>query len=101
MLFWRHRDLQFPSQQEHDNHRGRRSGVRRREGPRRAEALRFHGISRLPDGTRDVDVAGGKFNMSDVSARLGLVQLTLLDAWNAHRQKLAARYIFPARFACR
>ena len=59
---------------------------------KRAEALRFHGISRLPDGTRDVDVAGGKFNMSDVSARLGLVQLTLLDAWNAHRQKLAARY---------
>jgi dTDP-4-amino-4,6-dideoxygalactose transaminase len=59
---------------------------------KRAEVHRFHGISRLPDGTRDVTVAGGKFNMSDVSARLGLDQLAQLDAWCAHRQKLAARY---------
>lgn len=59
---------------------------------KRAEVLRFHGISRQPDGTRDVDVAGGKFNMSDVSAQLGLLQLAQLDAWNAHRQSLAAHY---------
>lgn len=59
---------------------------------KRAEVYRFHGISRLPDGTRDVTVAGGKFNMSDVSARLGLDQLVNLDAWCAHRQKLAAHY---------
>jgi dTDP-4-amino-4,6-dideoxygalactose transaminase len=59
---------------------------------KRAEVHRFHGISRLPDGTRDVTVAGGKFNMSDVSARLGLDQLAHLDAWCAHRQKLAAHY---------
>jgi dTDP-4-amino-4,6-dideoxygalactose transaminase len=59
---------------------------------RRAEVLRFHGISRLPDGTRDVEVAGGKFNMSDVSAQLGLHQLKHLDDWCAHRQKLAAHY---------
>lgn len=59
---------------------------------KRAEVLRFHGITRLADGTRDVSVAGGKFNMSDVSARLGLAQLTHLDAWNTLRQTLAARY---------
>jgi dTDP-4-amino-4,6-dideoxygalactose transaminase len=59
---------------------------------KRAEVHRFHGISRLPDGTRDVTVAGGKFNMSDVSARLGLDQLVHLDEWCAHRQKLAAHY---------
>ncbi len=59
---------------------------------KRAEVHRFHGISRLPDGTRDVTVAGGKFNMSDVSARLGLGQLAHLDAWCAYRQKLAALY---------
>jgi dTDP-4-amino-4,6-dideoxygalactose transaminase len=59
---------------------------------KRAEVLRFHGISRLPDGTRDVEVAGGKFNMSDVSARLGLRQLEMLDQWNAHRQRLADCY---------
>jgi dTDP-4-amino-4,6-dideoxygalactose transaminase len=59
---------------------------------KRAETLRFHGISRLPDGTRDVEVAGGKFNMSDVSARLGLLQLAKLNQWCALRQQLAARY---------
>ena len=59
---------------------------------RRAEVYRFHGISRLPDGTRDISVAGGKFNMSDVSAQLGIDQLAHLDYWCAHRQKLAAHY---------
>lgn len=53
---------------------------------------RFHGISRLADGTRDVAAAGGKFNMSDVSARLGLAQLARLDEWVAARARLAARY---------
>jgi dTDP-4-amino-4,6-dideoxygalactose transaminase len=56
------------------------------------EKLRFHGIIRLPDGTRDVDVPGGKFNMSDVSARLGLAQLARLDSFNAKRRELAAHY---------
>jgi dTDP-4-amino-4,6-dideoxygalactose transaminase len=59
---------------------------------KQAETLRFHGIKRLADGTRDVEVAAGKFNMSDVSARLGLLQLAELDAWCLHRQKLAALY---------
>jgi dTDP-4-amino-4,6-dideoxygalactose transaminase len=59
---------------------------------RRAEVLRFHGIRRNADGTRDVDFPGGKFNMSDVSARLGLAQLPLLDEWCAKRQALAAHY---------
>jgi len=59
---------------------------------RRAEALRFHGIRRLADGTRDVDCAGGKFNLSDVSARLGLAQLAQLDGWCARRRALADRY---------
>jgi dTDP-4-amino-4,6-dideoxygalactose transaminase len=56
------------------------------------ERLRFHGITRLADGTRDVVEAGGKFNMSDVSARLGLEQLPHLDAWCAARERLAAHY---------
>ena len=59
---------------------------------KRAEVLRFHGITKLADGTRDVDYPGGKFNMSDVSACLGLAQLKQLDSWCAARQKLAARY---------
>ena len=56
------------------------------------EKLRFHGIVRLPDGTRDVDVAAGKFNLSDVSARIGLAQLARLEEFNAARRGLATRY---------
>jgi len=56
------------------------------------ERLRFHGIVRLDDGTRDVAVTGGKYNLSDVSARLGLEQLPHLDAWCRQRERLAAAY---------
>ena len=56
------------------------------------ERLRFHGIARLPDGTRDVTVAGGKYNLSDVSARLGIAQLAHLDDWCRARGRLAAHY---------
>lgn len=59
---------------------------------KRAEVLRFHGITKLADGTRDVDYPGGKFNMSDVSARLGLDQLPLLDGWCAKRCELVNAY---------
>jgi dTDP-4-amino-4,6-dideoxygalactose transaminase len=56
------------------------------------EVLRFHGIRKLPDGTRDVTVAGGKFNLPDVNAAVGLRQLAQLPAFNARRRALAARY---------
>ena len=59
---------------------------------KRAEVLRFHGITKLADGTRDVDYPGGKFNMSDVSARLGLEQLPYLDSWCARRRALVDEY---------
>lgn len=59
---------------------------------RRIEVLRFHGIERLPDDTRDVTVASGKYNMSDVSATIGLSQLAQLHGFLAHRQRLADRY---------
>ena len=61
----------------------------------RVERLRFHGMSRLADGTRDVEAPGGKFNLSDVAARLGLAQLARLDEWCAARERLARHY-----FAC-
>jgi dTDP-4-amino-4,6-dideoxygalactose transaminase len=56
------------------------------------DELRFHGIKRLPDGTRDVERAGVKYNFSDVSARLGLEQLAHLDDWCRARARLAQRY---------
>ena len=60
---------------------------------RLAEKLRFHGIVRLEDGTRDVEMPAGKFNMSDVSASLGLAQLARLDEFNSRRRHLAALYL--------
>jgi len=59
---------------------------------RRIEELRFHGITRNADGTRDVPEPGSKFNMSDVSARLGLEQLRRLDEWCRARERLAHHY---------
>ena len=56
------------------------------------EQLRFHGIVRLADGTRDIEAPGSKYNLSDVSARLGNEQLPHLDKWCARRERLAARY---------
>ena len=57
-----------------------------------AERWRFHGIRRLPDGTRDVAEAGGKANLPDVNARVGVAQLAMLDRFNARRRELVARY---------
>ena len=57
-----------------------------------AERWRFHGIQRLADNTRDVAEAGGKFNLPDVNARVGVDQLARLDGFNARRRQLVARY---------
>ncbi|MEO7813231.1 MAG: DegT/DnrJ/EryC1/StrS aminotransferase family protein [Usitatibacter sp.] len=56
------------------------------------ERLRFHGISRLAGGTRDVEVPGAKFNLSDVAARLGVEQMPHLADWCRARARLAALY---------
>ncbi|MFO1283483.1 MAG: DegT/DnrJ/EryC1/StrS aminotransferase family protein [Burkholderiales bacterium] len=59
---------------------------------KRVDVLRFHGIERLPDGTRDVAFPGGKFNLPDVNARIGVGQLDRLDAMLARRRALVERY---------
>ena len=56
------------------------------------EVRRFHGIRKLPDGTRDVTEAGGKFNLPDVNAAVGLRQLAALPAFIARRRALVKRY---------
>ncbi len=56
------------------------------------EIERFHGIERDADGNVDVLRAGGKFNLSDVSARIGIAQLERLDAFSQRRRELAAIY---------
>ncbi|NHV29701.1 DegT/DnrJ/EryC1/StrS aminotransferase family protein [Burkholderia sp. D-99] len=71
--------------------------VNSEEEAKRIDALRFHGIRRLPDGTRDVESAAGKFNMSDVSAAIGLRQLQQLEGFLEKRETLVSRYFqkFP------
>ena len=59
---------------------------------KRFDLLRFHGISRDAEGNMDVSVAGGKYNLSDVAARVGVGQLPLLDGFNARRRELVAHY---------
>jgi dTDP-4-amino-4,6-dideoxygalactose transaminase len=88
----RHHDVQLPPEQEPDVDRGRRDRGERSRGGKRVEVLRFHGIERLPDGTRDVAFPGGKFNLPDVNARIGVGQLDRLEAMLARRRALAERY---------
>ena len=57
-----------------------------------AELQRFHGISKDQDGNLDVLLAGGKYNLTDVAARVGLGQLKQLDGFNERRRALAKRY---------
>jgi dTDP-4-amino-4,6-dideoxygalactose transaminase len=64
---------------------------------KRVELLRFHGIEYQKDRTRDVAFPGGKFNMPDVNARIGLEQLGHLSEFLTQRRALADRYF--ARFA--
>ncbi|MET0683415.1 MAG: DegT/DnrJ/EryC1/StrS family aminotransferase [Casimicrobiaceae bacterium] len=63
----------------------------------RVDALRFHGITYRHDRTRDVAFPGGKFNLPDVNARIGVAQLALLPSFLATRRALVARYF--ERFA--
>lgn len=63
------------------------------EEARRLEILRFHGITKHPDGTMDVSEAASKHNMTDVAARVGIGQLAHLDEFNEKRRALAYRYL--------
>jgi dTDP-4-amino-4,6-dideoxygalactose transaminase len=69
---------------------------------RRIDVLRFHGIERLADGTRDVGFPGGKFNLPDVKARIGIEQLARMPGFLAHRRNLVLRYFerFPPDTGC-
>ena len=66
---------------------------------REIEVLRFHGITYLPDRTRDVAAAGGKFNLPDVNSAVGLAQLAQLPRFNEQRRTLVRRYFERFRSA--
>jgi dTDP-4-amino-4,6-dideoxygalactose transaminase len=57
-----------------------------------AEKLRLQGVVRSGLDGMDVDVVGGKSNLTDVAARVGLGQMQRLPEFNARRRALAQRY---------
>jgi dTDP-4-amino-4,6-dideoxygalactose transaminase len=57
-----------------------------------AEKYRLQGVTRSGVDGIDVDVLGGKYNMTDIAAAIGLGQLKTIDAVNAHRRSLAEHY---------
>lgn len=56
------------------------------------ERLRLQGVRRFADGGMDVDVLGGKFNLTDIAAAIGLGQLKRRDEFTGRRRQLAHRY---------
>lgn len=66
-----------------------------------AEQYRLQGVVRSGFDGMEVEVVGGKFNLTDVAARVGLGQLPWLDEFNAKRRELARAYFeeFAARGA--
>ena len=58
----------------------------------RCEQLRLQGVIRSGEDGMDVEARGGKFNLTDLAARIGLGQLPHLDAFTQRRRTLARRY---------
>jgi len=59
---------------------------------RLAEQYRLQGVVRTGYDGMEVDLVGGKFNLTDVAARVGLGQLPHLAAFTAKRRELARAY---------
>jgi dTDP-4-amino-4,6-dideoxygalactose transaminase len=58
----------------------------------RCEALRLQGVVRSGEDGMEVEEPGGKFNLTDVAARIGLGQLPRLEEFTRRRRALARRY---------
>lgn len=60
--------------------------------PALCERLRLQGVQRFNDGGMDVDVLGGKANLTDIAAAIGLGQLKRVAEFTARRRELVRRY---------
>jgi dTDP-4-amino-4,6-dideoxygalactose transaminase len=56
------------------------------------EKLRLQGVVRSGEDGMEVDVLGGKWNLTDVAARIALGQLPHLEEFTERRRALARRY---------
>jgi len=57
-----------------------------------AEQYRLQGVVRSGTDGMEVEVVGGKFNLTDVAARVGLGQLPHLEKFTTQRRELAIAY---------
>jgi dTDP-4-amino-4,6-dideoxygalactose transaminase len=57
-----------------------------------AEQYRLQGVVRSGHDGMEVELVGGKYNLTDVAARVGLGQLPHLGEFNARRRELARAY---------
>ena len=66
------------------------------------EQLRLQGVIRSGEDAMEVELLGGKFNLTDVSARIGLGQLPHLEQFTQRRRALARRYfeLWDSRLRC-
>lgn len=62
------------------------------EEARLAEKYRLQGVTRSGLDGIDVDVLGGKYNMTDIAGAIGLGQMRHLAEFNAKRKQLAQHY---------
>lgn len=60
--------------------------------PALAERYRLQGVRRFGIDGMDVDLVGGKANLTDVAARVGWGQLQRVEEFNARRRELARIY---------
>ena len=66
------------------------------------ERYRLQGVARSGFDGMEVDVLGGKFNLTDVAARVGLGQLARLEEFTTRRRLLARHYFdcFDSTLGC-
>lgn len=62
------------------------------------EKLRFQGIAHDENDDFEVEVLGGKFNLNDIAAGLGLEQLKYIEKFNLKRRRLAESYFKNLNF---
>ena len=83
----------FHAEQESDVDRRRRAGAEQRgRSAILAQKYRLQGITRTGFDGMDCDVLGGKYNLTDVAARVGLGQLPHLERFSRSASKLARAY---------
>jgi dTDP-4-amino-4,6-dideoxygalactose transaminase len=70
--------------------------------PKLCERYRLQGVQRIGFDGMEVDVLGGKFNLTDVAAHVGLGQLARLEEFTSKRRALVEHYFdsFDTELGC-